>query len=203
MFITFEGGEGCGKSTHSKILKKYLEGRGYKVVRTFEPGATPAGKIIRKMLLKDHKFMSKYAELFLFAADRMEHVERVIKPALQKNRIVISDRYIDSTTAYQSGGRGLPQKMVEDINKISSQGIVPDLTFLLDIPPLEGLKRGTKYTCKDKFESEKIGFHDKVRSMYLELAKKNKGRIKLISSLLPLEEVKRKIRKVIDEKLGN
>jgi dTMP kinase len=203
MFITFEGGEGCGKSTHSKILKRYLESLGFKVVLTYEPGDTSIGKLLRRVLLKGEKRASRYTELFLFAADRTEHIERVIRPALKERKIIICDRFIDSTVAYQCGARGLPIELVKKVNSISSGGIKPNITFLLDIPPKEGIKRGTKFTGKDVFESEKLVFHEKVRKTYLSIAKNEPGRVKVIDSRKPVKEVKQIIRKFIDEKLGN
>ena len=201
MFITFEGGEGCGKSTHSRLLKRYLEGKGLKVVLTHEPGATETGKKLRKILLMESQLISKYSELLLFAADRAEHVERVIRPSLKAGKIVISDRFIDSTAAYQTGGRRIPEKIVQYINRISSGGLVPDITFLLDIDPKTGIARGTRHTGKDKFESEDGGFHSRVRKMYLNIARRDPGRVKIVSSKLPITRVQEDIRRIIDEKL--
>jgi len=203
MFITFEGGEGCGKSTHSKLLKKYLKNKGYKVILTFEPGGTEVGRILRKALLKGPRLVSRYSELFLFAADRSEHVESVIKPGLKACMIVISDRFVDSTAAYQIAGRGLPKDLVSEMNRISSGGLMPDLTFLLDIPPKIGVARGTKSTKKDKFESENMAFHKRIRKAYLRIAKLEPKRIKVISSIMSAGEVQGIIRRTIDEKLGN
>lgn len=201
MFITFEGGEGCGKSTHSKLLKKYLEGKGYKVTLTQEPGATEIGRKLRQMLLKGKQLISRHAELFLFAADRAEHVARVIKPALKNGKVVISDRFIDSTTAYQIGGRRLHKGLVEYVNLVSSGGLFPDITFYLDIPPRIGITRGTKHTGKDKFESEDGGFHERVRNVYLKIAEREPKRIRVISSQKPIDKVQQEIREIIDEKL--
>ncbi len=201
MFITFEGGEGCGKSTHSKLLKKYLAGRGYRVVLTLEPGGTEIGKKLRKALLKGKKLASGRSELFLFAADRSEHVARVIRPALAAGKIVISDRFIDSTTAYQTGGRKLPADLVEQINGISSDGLVPDLTFLLDVRPRVGISRGTRHEKKDKFESEDGGFHERVRKAYLNIAKKYPRRVKIIPTSGAVGEAQDMIRRIADEKL--
>jgi dTMP kinase len=203
MFITFEGGEGCGKSTHSKLLKRYLESKGYSVVLTLEPGGTQIGKILRDVLLRGKQLVSRYSELFLFAADRSEHVACVIKPGLKTNGIVISDRFIDSTTAYQTGGRKLPAKLVAQMNRISSNGLVPDITFLLDVAPRIGILRGTKYTKKDKFESEDGGFHSRVRKAYLKIAKQYPKRVKIISTSGMVKEAQYVIRRIIDEKLRN
>ena len=203
MFITFEGGEGCGKSTHSKLLNRYLLAMGYRVVLTLEPGGTNIGKTIRNVLLRGRKLVSKYSELFLFAADRTEHVESVIKPALKAGKIVISDRFTDSTTAYQAGGRKLPHKLVRYVNKISSGGMVPDLTFLLDVDPTLGISRGTRYSKKDKFESENGGFHDRVRRTYHKIAKNEPRRVKVISTSATVKETQNIIRRIVDEKLRN
>lgn len=203
MFITFEGGEGCGKSTHSRLLKEYLIGRGLKAVLTREPGGTVLGKELRHALLKGKRLFSRYTELFLFAADRAEHVESVIKPALKAGKILISDRFIDSTTAYQVGGRRIPEALVAKINATSSSGLIPDLTFLLDITPEVGIARGTKRTKKDKFESEDIAFHKRVRAAYLRIAKRDPRRVKVISSTAGQKEVQDLIRKAMDEKLGD
>jgi len=203
MFITFEGGEGCGKSTHSKLLNRYLLAKGYRVIMTLEPGGTDIGKKIRKALLMGSKLVSKYSELFLFAADRTEHIESVIKPALKAGKIVISDRFTDSTTAYQSGGRKLPQGLVRYVNKVSSAGMVPDLTFLLDVDPKLGISRGTKHSKKDKFESENGGFHDRVRRTYHKIAKNEPWRVKLVSTSATVKDTQNIIRRRVDEKLGN
>jgi dTMP kinase len=203
MLITFEGGEGCGKTTHSKLLKEYLVNKRYKVIRTLEPGGTEIGRKLRTILLKGRLLHSRYSELFLFAADRAEHVARVIRPSLKTGKIVISDRFIDSTTAYQVGGRKLPRNLVAQINRISSGGIMPDLTFLLDISPETGISRGTRRSKKDKFESENNKFHQRVRKAYLKIATLEPRRVKIISTKRSVAEVQNMIRRITDEKLGN
>jgi len=203
MFITFEGGEGCGKSMHSKLLKRYLQKEGYKVILTQEPGATELGKLLRRILLKDRRIVSKCTELFLFAADRAEHIERVIKPFLKKKFIVICDRFVDSTTAYQTGGRRLPVFFVQYMNRMSSQGLMPDLTILLDVDPKKGIARGTKNEKKDKFESETMAFHRSVRRAYLEIANKEPKRVQVFSTSGNADSVQESIRRTVDEKLGN
>jgi dTMP kinase len=202
MFITFEGCEGCGKSTHAERLKKYLEEKGNKVVLTREPGGTELGKTIREKLLDNDYVLESLTEVFLFAADRVEHVEKVIKPALAKGQIVISDRFTDSTLAYQLGGRGLPEDLIRYINWISSKNLVPDVTFLLDIPVEDGLERAkTKHTEPDRFETEIIAFHERVRAKYLEIYQENNDRIYLINSAIEMRKVFEEIKKVIDEVL--
>ena len=204
MFITFEGPEGCGKTTHSKRLKSYLEGKGLAVLLTQEPGGTLVGKQIRELLLNPENVLEEDTEIYLFAADRSEHVKKVILPALKENKVVISDRFTDSTLAYQVGGRKLPEDLVRYLNMVSSQGLIPDLTFLLDVSPEVGLKRATQNGQADRFEKESIEFHARIRNYYLELAKENKERIKIINTdKQTIEEVQNLIRKIIDEKLRN
>ena len=199
MFITFEGPEGCGKSTHSKKLKSYLEGKGHKVLLTLEPGGTQVGKHIRDILLDPQSVLDETTEVYLFAADRSEHVSKIILPALKDGKIVISDRFVDSTLAYQIGGRGLPEDLVRYVNMISSKGLIPDLTLLLDVSPEIGLKRATQVGSLDRFEKEKIQFHKKVREKYLEIAKNDVKRIKIVKTdNKEIEEIQEEVRKLVD-----
>ncbi|MFC1510883.1 dTMP kinase [Candidatus Margulisiibacteriota bacterium] len=204
MFFTFEGPEGCGKSTHAAKLKEYLEGKGHQVILTHEPGGTPLGKQIRELLLHSKSEPNEITELYCFAADRAEHVAKVIAKALAEKKIVISDRFTDSTLAYQIGGRGLPEDLVRYINMISARGLDPDLTLLLDVSPEVGLKRAGQVGDLDRFEQEKLEFHKRVRGKYLEIAKNNPGRVKVINTeKMQIAEAQIKIRKVVDEKLRN
>ncbi|MDR1997412.1 MAG: dTMP kinase [Candidatus Margulisbacteria bacterium] len=188
MFITFEGPDGSGKTTQSRLLHTELLRQGHAVVWTREPGGTEAGRQIRQMLLEDRTFqLSAETELFLFAADRAQHIAEVIKPALADGKIVLCDRYIDSTTAYQAGGRGFAAEFIAGLNKYSTGGLVPDLTFLLDIPANVGLKRATRQKT-DKFEQESLDFHQKVRQKYLELAQ-NEPRFVLLDGAKPREVI--------------
>jgi dTMP kinase len=199
MFITFEGPEGCGKSTHSKRLKTYLEEKGQQIVLTQEPGGTQVGKQIRELVLDPQSVLDKHTEIYLFAADRSEHVNKIILPALAAGKIVISDRYIDSTVAYQIGGRGLPADLVKYIIKVSSEGLVPDFTFLLDVSPATGIKRAAKVGAPDRFEKEEISFHERVRSKYLEIAKENPKRIVVINTdNKKVDEIQNLIREKIE-----
>ncbi len=202
MFITFEGPEGCGKSTHSKRLKSYLEGKGLRVLLTQEPGGTQVGKEIRGLLLNPESVLDETTEVYLFAADRSEHVSKIILPALNEGKIVVSDRFIDSTIAYQIGGRKLPEDLVRYLNMVSSKGLIPDLTVLLDVSPEVGLKRATENGSADRFEKEVVDFHRRVRAKYLEIAKENPDRIRLINTdKKTIEEVQDEVRKIVDEKL--
>ncbi|OGB87466.1 dTMP kinase [candidate division WOR-1 bacterium RIFCSPLOWO2_02_FULL_46_20] len=208
MFITFEGPEGCGKSTHSKKIKHYLEEEGHQVLLTQEPGGTQVGKQIRTMLLDPRSVFDETTEVYLFAADRSEHVTKIIIPALAAGKIVISDRFTDSTVAYQIGGRGLPEDLVRYINMVSSRGLVPDLTILLDISPENGLKRALQTGAKDRFEKEALEFHQRIRHKYLAIAKDNPARVKVVNTdETEVEKVQSKIRRIIveqiNEKFGN
>lgn len=204
MFITFEGPEGCGKSTHAKRLKTYLEGRGGQVLLTLEPGGTQLGKEIRSLLLKPESVLDPTTEVYLFAADRSEHVSKIILPALRDGKIVISDRYVDSTLAYQVGGRQLPEDLVRYLNMISSKGLVPDLTILLDVPVKIGLKRAVLKGEADRFEKELVEFHERVRSMYQTIAKNDPQRVRLINTNdKTIEDIQNEVRRLVDEKFRN
>ncbi len=204
MFITFEGPEGCGKSTQAKRLKTYLEGKGLRVLATFEPGGTQVGKEIRTLLLKPESVLDETTEVYLFAADRSEHVSKIIKPALKEGKIVISDRYVDSMLAYQIGGRKLPEDLVRYLNMISSKGLMPDLTILLDVSPDVGLKRARQRGAADRFEQEAVAFHKRVREFYLDAAKEDPKRFVVINTdHATIEETQDQIREKVNEKLGN
>lgn len=203
MFITFEGPEGCGKSTHSKRLKNYLEEKNHEVVLTHEPGGTQVGRHIRDLLLDPESVLSENTEVYLFAADRSEHVSKIILPALSLAKIVISDRFTDSTLAYQIGGRGLPEDLVRYICMVSSRGLIPDLTVLLDVSPEIGIKRATLNGSMDRFEQEKIVFHRRVREKYLEIAKDNPKRVRVINTdASGIDEIQDEIRKIVEDKLS-
>ncbi len=169
LFITFEGGEGCGKSLQAKRLFKRLEVLGIPVLLTREPGGTPLGERISRWLKWSHPDITPLTELMLFNASRAQLVAEVIMPALKEGKVVICDRYTDSTIAYQSYGRGLDLEMVRTLNRDATQGLKPTLTFLLDIPAEEGLARKGDRK-QDRFEQEKISFHRRVRQGYLKLA---------------------------------
>jgi dTMP kinase len=173
MFITFEGPDGSGKTTQSRLLYDELQRQGWDVLWSREPGGTAAGQKIRALLLDDPSArLAPPAELFLFAADRAQHVAEVIRPALAQGKIVICDRYIDSTTAYQAGGRGFAADFIARLNEDSTGGLLPDFTFLLDILSEIGLQRATR-TKADKFEQESLNFHRRVRDTYLKMAENN------------------------------
>jgi dTMP kinase len=191
LFITFEGGEGCGKSTQAKLLYRRLQKLAVPAILIHEPGVTALGrKIARILKWSDNRNIniSSPTELLLFNASRAQLLTEIIQPALTKDEVVVCDRYADSTTAYQGYGRGLDMAAVVAANKIGTQGVVPDLTVLLDIPVEEGLKRkrGKK---SDRFEIENIGFHRRVREGYLKLAKAEPKRWLVIDALKDKEAI--------------
>ena len=168
IFIAFEGGEGSGKSTQTRILQAWLEEKGLPVLLTREPGGTELGWHLRKILLDlTSNEVALKTEALLFAADRAEHMARVIKPALSRGEIVISDRYVDSLIAYEIGGRQLQRDEVARIARWATEELLPDLTILLDIAPKTGLSRRGEL---DRMESQPLDFHERVRATYLELA---------------------------------
>jgi len=201
LFITFEGPEGSGKTTQISLLADFLKSKGKEVVVTREPGGTKIGGKIRQILLeKESKQLSPISELLLFAADRSQHLEEVVIPALKENRFVLCDRYIDSTIAYQSGGKQMSEKLLSTINSISNASLLPNLTILLDIDPFLGLKRATKKTA-DRFESENIDFHRRVREKYLSIAKQNQDRVELINTTnIDIKTIHKKICSIIINK---
>lgn len=184
VFITFEGGEGAGKTTLIAKLEKELLRRGETPLLTREPGGTFLGEEIRQMVLGQNNQITPYAELLLFLAARAQHVEQVIKPALSQGKIVLCDRFNDSTIAYQGFARGLGVETVEHLCKLACQGCIPDLTFYLDIDPAVGMERARKQQrVMDRMENEKKAFHDKVRQGFLNIAKQDEKRICVIDAM--------------------
>lgn len=200
MFITFEGVEGCGKTTQVKRFVRRLRRCGIPLITTLEPGGTKIGKNIRKILLDPHNIdLSPLTELILYAADRAQHVEEVIKPALDDGKWVICDRFFDATVVYQGIARGQDMKLIHILNEKATQGIRPDITFLLDCPADMGLERALKrderqsHKGQDRFERETLAFHRAVRRGYLDLARKNQDRFVVIDAALPKDEVEERI----------
>ena len=191
LFITFEGGEGSGKSVQARALYRRLSKLAIPVVLTHEPGVTPLGKKIARWLKWGQAIdISPMAELLLFNASRAQLVGEVIKPDLESGKVVICDRFADSTTAYQGYGRGLDLTLVKSVNNAAVQGLKPDLTIFLDLPVEAGLarKRGTK---QDRFERENIAFHRKVREGYLKLAEAEPGRWLVVDAAQSREKIAR------------
>ena len=194
-FLTVEGIEGCGKSTQARRLAEAI---GPKALLTVEPGATELGVAIRTLLLEQRsREVSPLAELLLFFADRAQHVHEVVRPALAAGRIVISDRYADSTTAYQGYGRGLSLDLIRTLTAHATGGLVPDLTLLLDLPVAAGLARARRRGLADRMESEEIGFHERVRQGYLKLAAEEPARWVVIDATGSEDEVAARIRAAV------
>jgi len=188
LFITFEGGEGCGKSTQSRLLLKKLEQQEVPVVLTHEPGGTALGNELRRALKRRWgSFISPQAELFLVAASRAQLVAEIIRPALQEGKVVICDRFTHSTMVYQGYGRGLDFTAIQMVNNIAALNLNPDLVIFLDIPPKQGLAR--KRNLKDRFELEDLSFHERVRAGYVKLSAADPDRWLLIDASLPKEKV--------------
>jgi dTMP kinase len=183
IFITFEGPEGCGKSTHAKRLYEHLKKKGYRCVYTREPGGTKLGEAIRRVLLDSRNLgITEVSELLLFEAARAQVVRERILPALTQGAIVICDRFSDATFAYQGYGGNLDLGMIRDLDAISTEGLVPDVTILLDFDPALGLKRTTKTRRPDRMERKPISYHRRVRRGYLEIARSNPHRVRVIRS---------------------
>jgi dTMP kinase len=200
LFLAFEGGEGTGKTTQARLIAIWLREQGYDVVSTNEPGATKIGMRLRALLLDTaHAGMSPQSEALMYAADRAEHVASVIEPALSRGAVVITDRYIDSSLAYQGEGRGLGPEDIGRLNRWATGGRVPDLTILLDMPPEAGLGRRTR--SADRLEAEPAEFHRRVRAGFLSLAKEDPERYLVIDAARPAEEITAEIKDRVREVL--
>lgn len=203
MFITFEGVEGAGKTTQIGLLKDFFEKIGKKVIVTRQPGGTELGKKIRELILdpEQEDKPSKMCELMLYLADRAHHTETVIEKNLKENTVVLSDRYADSTIAYQGYARNGNIEQLEFLNNIATKGIKPDITIVLDIDPNISMERIQERKL-DRIESEKIDFHNKVREGFLEIAKKEPERVIIINANESLEQIKDQIESIIVNKMN-
>ena len=197
--VTFEGGEGCGKSTQIKLFIKFLEEQKLNFILSREPGVCVPGEKMRAILLHPKEDMSALSEFFLFCANRAEHVKEVIKPALEEGKIVVIDRYYDSSLAYQGYAGNLDIKKLKDITAFATDNVVPDLTFLLDISYEEGFGRKAKdenLKNLDRIEQRDRAYHEKVRQGYLKLAKEEPNRFVVIDASKSLEEIHEEIIKI-------
>lgn len=195
-FITFEGSEGCGKSTQSEMLFRYLLAKGLKVVYLREPGGVKVSEKIRELLLDPKSKIPPSAETLLYMAARACVVEEIIKPALARGKIVVCDRFLDSTIAYQGFGLGVNIKVIKLIGNFATQGIQPDLTIFLDLPVKSGLKH--RHHCKDRIERRCINYHEKVRAGYLQLADEEPQRIKIVKVAKDKFNTQDCIREIVD-----
>ena len=199
LFITFEGTDGCGKTTQIELLKRYLEEKGYKVVLTREPGAKGLGEKLREILLNYDGDVSSNCESFLFLADRAQHIDMLIKPAIERGEVVLCDRHTYSTVAYQGYGRGLDLNQIKMLNDIATNGVKPDMTFVFDIDIETAQKRVGK--TKDRMESAGIEFFKRVRQGYLEIAKSEPERVKVLDATQTIETIANQVKEYIDTKL--
>ncbi|MFW6415477.1 MAG: dTMP kinase [Thermodesulfobacteriota bacterium] len=210
MLITFEGIEGCGKSTQARMLYEWIREKGHNPLLSREPGSSPLGEKLRAILLsRESGDISPLSELFLYLADRAEHVQQLVKPALDEDRIVIIDRYVDSTLVYQGYGRGFELPFLQQLNARASCHVWPTLTFLLDLPPEKGLQRAKSRNVENaveieegRFEAESWKFHQKIRNGYLELARQEQDRFVVLDALEPAESVFESVKNSLQERLG-
>jgi dTMP kinase len=184
LLISVEGVEGSGKSTHCRLLGQWLTARGLEVVLTSEPDGTPLGSAIRRLFEQDGMPPTPLTQTFLFMAARQQHVAQVIRPALARGAVVVSDRYADATLAYQGFGGGIELETIRDLNALATGGVMPDLTILLDLDPAEGIRRISDRPL-DAFEKMDMGFHRRVREGYLEIAHAEKNRVVVLSATQP------------------
>jgi dTMP kinase len=185
VFITFEGIDGCGKSTQLRLLASELRARGLDAVTTREPGGTTLGQKLRAALLDVKETVDPLAELLVFAADRAQHVRTLVRPALAAGKIVISDRYADATVAYQGSGRGFQPELIQQIVQLATDGLMPDLTLLFDLSVAECALRTRKRLAakrSDRLDSEDTAFHERVRAAYLEIVEANPNRVRAINA---------------------
>ncbi len=204
VFLSFEGIEGTGKTTQARLLSERLAAEGHDVVLTFEPGGTVIGSRIREiLLLPDHLEMSAITELLLYNAARAQHLAEKIVPAIKEGKIIITDRFSDSTTAYQCYARGIDMALIMSLDRLATGGLKPDLTILFDLDAEAGLARNRGANKTDRIELEDIAFHRRVREGYLAIAKAEPERVKIVDAALPAAEVQARVWEIVSKKLGS
>lgn len=200
-FITFEGIDGSGKSTQLRMLAGSLRERGIDLIMTQEPGGTPLGRRLRDAFLETEESVTPIAELLLFAADRAQHVEFLIRPALAQGRVVISDRYADATFAYQGAGRGFDEKTVNNVIKLATSGLKPDLTLFFDIPIAVALERmnarGESGERANRMDFETVEFYERVREAYLGIASREPKRFQIVDASGSVDEIQRRVLELV------
>jgi len=199
-FITFEGIDGCGKSTQLRLLADKLTARGLPVISTREPGGTPLGKKLRAALLDVSEQVDPLTELLVFAADRAQHVRMHLRPALDQNQVVLSDRYADATVAYQGAGRGFDPKLISEIVELATGGLKPDLTLLFDLSVPESSVRTRRRVARkrtDRLDIEAAEFHTRVRDAYLEIAKREPHRFRVIDARGSVEQTHKAVMEIV------
>ncbi len=202
LFITFEGTDGSGKTTQIKLIEERIREMGYEVVLTREPGGTKVSELIRDLVLNpENSEIVPLTEVILYAASRAQHVVQVIKPAVEAGKVVICDRFVDSSYAYQGCGRGVDLKIVTDVNRVAIAGLSPDITFFLDIDPETALKRRINTTGADRIEQEKMDFHRRVYDGYKKMSVLYSDRIKTIDANKSIEEISFQINEYLKDLL--
>jgi dTMP kinase len=200
-FITFEGIDGSGKSTQLRLVSNFLRDHGCEPILTREPGGTTIGLRLRAALLDAEEAVDPLTELLVFAADRAQHVRRVLRPALAAGQVVISDRYADATVAYQGAGRGFDSSLISQIVSLATEGLVPDLTLLFDVSVVEStsrtMRRSTTRNKRDRLDIEHADFHERVRDAYLEIAASNPDRVKVIDTSGSVETTQAKVKAIL------
>ena len=199
LFITFEGADGCGKSTQLNLLSDYLKNKGYEVIVTREPGAKGLGERIREILLNYDGDVSDRCESFLFLADRAQHIDMVVNPAIEQGKIVLCDRHTDSSVAYQGYGRGLSIDRINMLNDLAVNGRKPDMTLVFDVDVETSMSRVG--SVKDRMESAGMEFFNRVRNGYLEIAKQEPQRVKVLDAKKSIDEIHKNVVKLIEELL--
>lgn len=203
LFVTFEGGEGAGKSTQARLLAKNLEAQGYQVVMTREPGGTDTAERLRELLLDPDVQLDAMEQLLLFYAARHNHVEQVIRPALQEGAVVICDRFSDSTAAYQGAAGGVNPHILSDVDRLVLAGFKPDQTFLLDLPVEGGADRiAARGEATDRFEQKPTLFHENLRQAFLEIAAADPERVSIVDATQAIDVIASTIREIVKVRLG-
>ena len=198
-FITFEGPDGAGKSSQIRLLSDYLASKGFTTLNTYEPGEGEVGRKIRELILYSGLEITPRCEALLYAADRAQHVQEVILPALERGEVVICDRFIDSSIAYQGEGRGLGEEAVMSANELALAGIMPHVTFMFDLSPREAFLRKGGAESGDRIESAGLEFHEQVYGKFMDLAEKYPDRIVRIDARQTVEEISRQIIACVNE----
>lgn len=200
-FITFEGIDGCGKSTQMRMLASELRLRGQEVVTTREPGGTSLGTQVRKLLLDTEEQVDPLAELLLYAADRAQHVRTLVRPALDSGHVVLSDRYADATAAYQGAGRGFPSELISELIALATGGLMPDLTLIFDLTVDESQRRAQRRANKgirqDRLDAEDAAFHTRVRDAYLKIAAAEPERVRVIDASGSVQETHSQVMRIV------
>jgi dTMP kinase len=205
-FITFEGIDGCGKSTQMRMLASELRLRGLEVVTTREPGGTSLGTRLREALLDAEEQVDPLAELLLYAADRAQHVRTLVRPALDSGHVVLSDRYADATAAYQGAGRGFPPELISEVIALATGGLMPDLTLIFDLTIDESQRRAQRRARKgvrrDRLDAEDAAFHTRVRDAYLKIAAAEPDRVRVIDASGSVQETHAQVMRIVMPLIG-